>query len=174
MTKTAESINQSVIETRHYLHQHPEISDHEFKTTQYITERLEALGYRIITPEGLNTGVIAEIGQGHPVVALRSDIDALPIQETTGLPFASENDGVMHACGHDFHMASLLGAAELLADEKKSLNGTIRLIFQPAEETHVGAQEVVDAGGTKASMPFSVFIISLILRPEKLDYCQVV
>lgn len=149
MTKTAESINQNVIETRHYLHQHPEVSDHEFKTTQYITKRLESLGYRIVTPEELHTGVIAEIGQGRPVVALRSDIDALPIQETTGLPFASENDGVMHACGHDFHMASLLGAAELLADEKETLNGTIRLVFQPAEETHVGAQEVVEAGGAE-------------------------
>lgn len=131
--------------TRHYLHEHPELSDHEVETTKFITNKLKDLGYRIITPEGLKTGVVAELGHGHPVVALRADIDALPVQEKTGLPFASANDGVMHACGHDFHITSLLGAAK--AFTKTDFNGTIRLIFQPAEETHVGAQEVMDAGG---------------------------
>ncbi len=130
---------------RHYLHQHPELSDQEFATTKYLTEKLRELGYRIITPAGLKTGVIAEIGAGKPVIGLRSDIDALPIQEATGLDYASVNTGVMHACGHDFHMTALLGAAEKLAAEQ--LTGTVRLVFQPAEETHVGAQEVTDAGG---------------------------
>lgn len=145
MSELTEQVYEQAVKNRHYLHQHPEVSDKEFHTTKFITDYLKKLGYRIITPAGLNTGVIAEIGNGKPTVALRSDIDALPIQEQTGLDYASVNDGVMHACGHDFHMASLLGAAELLADEK--LDGTIRLVFQPAEETHVGAQEVVDAGG---------------------------
>lgn len=131
---------------RHYLHQHPELSDQEFATTQYLTDKLRDLGYRIITPTDLKTGVIAEIGVGKPVIGLRSDIDALPIQEVTNLSYASENDGVMHACGHDFHMTALLGAAERLAVEP-TLNGTVRIVFQPAEETHVGAQEVTAAGG---------------------------
>ncbi|KRK47278.1 metal-dependent amidase aminoacylase carboxypeptidase [Secundilactobacillus kimchicus JCM 15530] len=149
MTATQTDLETTIRETRHYLHQYPELSDHEVQTTAYLTKRLVALGYRIITPAGLRTGVIAEIGHGQPVVGLRSDIDALPIKEATGLTFSSENDGVMHACGHDFHMAALLGAAELLAGEAASLNGTIRLVFQPAEETHVGAQEVRDAGGVE-------------------------
>lgn len=147
MTVTEVQLEKTLKETRHYLHQHPEVSEHEVATTAYITQRLTELGYRIITPAGLPTGVIAEIGQGKPVVGLRSDIDALPITEETGLAFSSENEGVMHACGHDFHMASLLGAADLIAQDADSLNGTVRLVFQPAEETHVGAQQVKDAGG---------------------------
>ncbi|ATO44634.1 amidohydrolase [Loigolactobacillus coryniformis subsp. coryniformis] len=131
---------------RHYLHQHPELSDQEFATTKYLTEKLRELGYRIITPADLKTGVIAEIGSGKPVIGLRSDIDALPIQEATGLDYASANTGVMHACGHDFHMTALLGAAKRLAAEP-TLKGTVRMVFQPAEETHVGAQEVTAAGG---------------------------
>lgn len=141
------TLKDKVIDVRHYIHQHPELSDQEFETTKYITKYLSDLGYRIITPPGLKTGVIAEIGQGKPVVGLRSDIDALPILEATGLKYASVNKGVMHACGHDFHITSLLGAAEILAQEKDTLKGTIRLVFQPAEETHVGAQEVEEAGG---------------------------
>ncbi|KRL05334.1 amidohydrolase [Liquorilactobacillus oeni] len=142
-------LEKEIIQKRHFLHQHPEISDQEFTTTKFLTQELKKLGYRIITPSSLNTGVIAEIGKGQPIVGLRSDIDALPIEETTHLPFASQNTGVMHACGHDFHMAALLGAAVLLAAEKDSLGGTARLIFQPAEETHSGAQEVEAAGGIK-------------------------
>ena len=141
------TLKDKVIDVRHYIHQHPELSDQEFETTKYITKYLSDLGYRIITPPGLKTGVIAEIGQGKPVVGLRSDIDALPILEATGLKYASVNKGVMHVCGHDFHITSLLGAAEILAQEKDTLKGTIRLVFQPAEETHVGAQEVEEAGG---------------------------
>lgn len=141
------TLKDKVIDVRHYIHQHPELSDQEFETTKYITKYISDLGYRIITPPGLKTGVIAEIGQGKPVVGLRSDIDALPILEATGLKYASVNKGVMHACGHDFHITSLLGAAEILAQEKDTLKGTIRLVFQPAEETHVGAQEVEEAGG---------------------------
>ena len=94
----------------------------------------------------LKTGLIAEIGSGYPIIALRADIDALPIKEKTGLPYASDN-GAMHACGHDFHQTSLLGAAQLLKEREAGLKGTVRLIFQPAEENFQGAYQVIEAGG---------------------------
>ncbi|MDR1567712.1 MAG: amidohydrolase [Streptococcaceae bacterium] len=134
-------------EIRHYIHQHPELSSEEYQTTAFIKEKLTGWGIDVIdTP--LKTGVIAEIGNKSKgkTIALRADIDALPILEKTGLDFASENLGVMHACGHDFHQTSLLGAAKILKDNEEHLNGRIRLIFQPAEENHRGAREVVAAG----------------------------
>ena len=94
----------------------------------------------------LKTGVIAEIGSGQPIIALRADIDALPIIEKTGLAYASKN-GAMHACGHDFHQTSLLGAAQILKERKAEIKGTVRLIFQPAEENFQGAYQVIEAGG---------------------------
>ena len=132
-------------EIRHYLHQHPELSGQEYQTTAFLKDRLEGLGIRVLE-SGLKTGLIAEIGTGHPVVALRADIDALPIVEQTGLPYQSQNPGVMHACGHDFHQTSLLGAAALLKEKEAQLDGTVRLIFQPAEEISEGATEVLATG----------------------------
>ena len=132
-------------EIRHYLHQHPELSGQEYQTTAFLKDRLEGLGIRVLE-SGLKTGLIAEIGTGHPVVALRADIDALPIVEQTGLPYQSQNPGVMHACGHDFHQTSLLGAAALLKEKEDQLDGTVRLIFQPAEEIAEGATEVLATG----------------------------
>ena len=132
-------------EIRHYLHQHPELSGQEYQTTAFLKDRLEGLGIRVLE-SGLKTGLIAEIGTGHPVVALRADIDALPIVEQTGLPYQSQNPGVMHACGHDFHQTSLLGAASLLKEKEDQLDGTVRLIFQPAEEISEGATEVLATG----------------------------
>lgn len=132
-------------EIRHYLHQHPELSGQEYQTTAFLKDRLEGLGIRVLE-SGLKTGLIAEIGTGHPVVALRADIDALPIVEQTGLPYQSQNLGVMHACGHDFHQTSLLGAAALLKEKEAQLDGTVRLIFQPAEEISEGATEVLSTG----------------------------
>ena len=132
-------------EIRHYLHQHPELSGQEYQTTAILKDRLEGLGIRVLE-SGLKTGLIAEIGTGHPVVALRADIDALPIVEQTGLPYQSQNPGVMHACGHDFHQTSLLGAAALLKEKEDQLDGTVRLIFQPAEEISEGATEVLATG----------------------------
>ena len=136
---------QKLTQIRHYLHQHPELSGQEFKTTHFLRNHLEKLDIRILD-SGLKTGLIAEIGQGEPVIALRADIDALPILEKTELSYASQNQGVMHACGHDFHQASLLGAAELLKKMEKQLAGTVRLIFQPAEESSCGALEVLATG----------------------------
>lgn len=136
---------EELTEIRHYLHQHPELSGKEYQTTAFLKDRLEALGIRVLE-SGLKTGLIAEIGSGHPVVALRADIDALPIVEQTGLPYQSQNPGVMHACGHDFHQTSLLGAAALLKEKEDQLDGTVRLIFQPAEEISEGATEVLATG----------------------------
>ena len=130
---------------RHEIHQHPEISEREVETTAYLKKKISDLGIRILDSQ-LPTGLIAEIGQGQPIIALRADIDALPIKEKTGLAYASQNEA-MHACGHDFHQTSLLGAAELLKQREAELSGTVRLIFQPAEENFQGGHQVIAAGG---------------------------
>lgn len=130
---------------RHYLHQHPEVSEEEVATTAFLRDQLIQMGVRVLETD-LKTGLIAEIGQGQPIIALRADIDALPILEKTALPFASSN-GAMHACGHDMHMTSLLGAAQLLHQKEGDLKGTVRLIFQAAEEVSKGAYAVIEAGG---------------------------
>ena len=136
---------EELAEIRYYIHQHPELSGQEYQTTAFLKERLEELGIRILE-SGLKTGLIADIGTGQPVVALRADIDALPILEQTNLPYQSQHPGVMHACGHDFHQTSLLGAAALLKEKEDQLEGTIRLIFQPAEEISEGASDVLATG----------------------------
>ncbi|WP_425803880.1 amidohydrolase [Desulfitobacterium sp. Sab5] len=129
------------------LHKYPELSFKEFKTTQAIRQWLEEEGIDILDFP-LNVGVIAEI-RGNlpgPTLALRADIDALPIQEDSGIDYASQNEGVMHACGHDFHMASILGAALLLKEHRAELKGTVRFIFQPGEEATNGAQVTIETG----------------------------
>ena len=141
----SEGIYEKLREIRHYLHQHPEISENEFETTAFIKKHLKDLGIEPLAYP-LKTGVIAEIGSGQPIIALRADIDALPIIEKTGLAYASKN-GAMHACGHDFHQPSLLGAAQILKERKAEIKGTVRLIFQPAEENFQGAYQVIEAGG---------------------------
>ena len=141
----SEGIYEKLREIRHYLHQHPEISENEFETTAFIKKHLKDLGIEPLAYP-LKTGVIAEIGSGQPIIALRADIDALPIIEKTGLAYASKN-GAMHTCGHDFHQTSLLGAAQILKERKAEIKGTVRLIFQPAEENFQGAYQVIEAGG---------------------------
>ena len=141
----SEGIYEKLKEIRHYLHQHPEISENEFEPTAFIKKHLKDLGIEPLDYP-LKTGVIAEIGSGQPIIALRADIDALPIIEKTGLAYASKN-GAMHACGHDFHQTSLLGAAQILKEREAEIKGTIRLIFQPAEENFQGAYQVIEAGG---------------------------
>lgn len=134
-----------LIERFQWLHRHPELGFEEFKTTAYIKQVLAENGIR--TPEiGLPTGAIAVIGHGEPVIALRADIDALPIEEESHLPYASEHPGRMHACGHDFHTACMLGAAMLLKEREAELKGTVKVIFQPAEELAGGAKSVVATG----------------------------
>ncbi|GAB6928971.1 M20 peptidase aminoacylase family protein [Paenibacillus sp. JCM 10914] len=136
-----------LIEIRRHLHRFPELSNEEFETTRLIRGWLEEAGIRV-AEYPLDTGVIAEVGglQEGPIIALRADIDALPIQEETGLPFASTIPGKMHACGHDFHTAALIGTAYALKQREQELRGTVRLIFQPAEEKAKGAKQVIDSG----------------------------
>ena len=135
---------------RRDLHRHPELSNCEFKTAEYIESRLDEWG--IAHERTGQTGVYGEIrgalGDGR-TVALRADIDALPIDEETGVPYRSECPGVMHACGHDMHTASLLAAAKALQEHRDGFAGTVRLIFQPAEEIGGGVRAFVEAGKMK-------------------------
>ena len=138
------SVNDSVIEWRHHLHANPELGNREFKTSAYIAEHLQALGFDSVETGVAHTGVVGILKGGKPgkVVALRADMDGLPVTEKTGLPFAStvttewrgRETGVMHACGHDAHMAILMGVAEVLAGMRDQIPGTVKFIFQPAEE----------------------------------------
>lgn len=132
---------------RRDLHRFPELSMQESETAAKVAEQLEKLGYKLRTGVG-GHGIVADLDTGSPGkrVALRADMDALPIQEESGEPFASERPGVMHACGHDAHTAMLLGAARLLAASKDELQGSVRLLFQSAEEINRGARLMIEEG----------------------------
>ena len=144
----ARSILPEMAALRRELHRHPELSGEEHQTLALITSRLDALRIPYITYE--NGGVCAMIGKGGRAIGLRGDIDALPVQEATGLSYASEVPGVMHACGHDMHTAILLGAAQLFKSMEEELPCMVKLFFQPAEET-VGGAEVMVRGGCMAN-----------------------
>ena len=137
----AEDYEQYIIERRRFYHACPELSGHEKNTRAFIKADLEALGIKDIRELEGCYGMTAAIhgSRKGKIVGLRTDIDALPVRECTGLPFASNNDGVMHACGHDNHIAMLLGAAKILNAIKEELCGDVRLIIQPSEETATGA-----------------------------------
>ncbi|MGW5951500.1 M20 peptidase aminoacylase family protein [Bacillus mycoides] len=147
MASIPDQLTEKLISIRRHLHENPELSYEEFETTKAIKNWLDEANITIID-SNLETGVIAEISgnKNGPVVALRADIDALPIQEETDLPYTSKIQGKMHACGHDFHTAAIIGAAYLLKEKESSLNGTVRLIFQPAEESSNGACKIIEAG----------------------------
>ncbi len=132
MLSKSKALQEQMTIYRHEFHRDPEVGFHEYHTSSKIAEILESLGIHVRRNVG-KTGVVAEIGSGLPLVALRADMDALPLQEDNQTDYASQNPGVMHACGHDAHCAILLGVAHLLANEK-SIPGTVRLLFQPAEE----------------------------------------
>jgi amidohydrolase len=146
----AKEVEAKVIEWRRYLHQNPELSNREVKTGAYIAEYLKTLGLKVQTGVA-HTGVVGllETGKPGPVIALRADMDALPVTERNSLPFASkvkttfnaQETGVMHACGHDTHVAMLMGVAEVLTKNKADLKGTIKFIFQPAEEGSPDGEE---------------------------------
>lgn len=151
ITEQARRLQDQVVAWRHRFHAHPELSWEEVETTRTIASLLEEMGYEEIrTGYGGETGVTAELNADKPGrrIALRADIDALPIREEAEVDYASQNDGVMHACGHDAHIAMLLGAAKLLAAMKDDIPGRIRLIFQPSEEypTRSGADHMVREG----------------------------
>lgn len=152
MNFAAEALEQEsyVIKLRRYFHEHPELAFLEYETTKKIGEELEKMN---IKPHFFDdmTGCYAIIGEANPAkkqktVALRADIDALPVEEKTGLPYKSCTPGVMHACGHDCHAAMLLGAAKLLKNHEKELKGRVKLIFQAAEESCHGAEYYVEKG----------------------------
>ena len=154
LDQRVQAVLPSLVETYRTLHAAPELSMQEAKTSAFLAERLRELGYEVTYPFGRYTdpaatcyGVVAVLrnGQG-PTVLVRSDMDGLPVAEQTGLPYASRNAGVMHACGHDVHMTTLLGTARLLADLKSKWRGTVMLIGQPAEEVVKGAEGMLAAG----------------------------
>jgi len=163
-----DSVMPQVVEWRRDFHQHPELGNREFRTAEIIADQLRALGMEVQT-EVAHTGVVGILrgGRAGPVVALRADMDALPVQEMVDLPFAStvrtqyngQDVGVMHACGHDNHMAILLGAATALAEIRDELPGTVMFIFQPAEE---GAPEG-EEGGAELMLKEGLFAT---LRPD--------
>ncbi|KMY48310.1 M20 metallopeptidase family protein [Peribacillus loiseleuriae] len=136
-----------LIEIRRHLHMNPEISNKEFETTKRLNEWLEEFGISQI-PTDLKTGTAARVAgkQQGPTIALRADIDALPIQEESNLPFRSKIDGVSHMCGHDVHTTIALGAAIILQELSETLPGNVRILFQPAEETEGGAVSLIEAG----------------------------
>ena len=146
-----QAIEPKVIEWRRDIHENPELSNREFRTAAKVADHLRALGLDEVETEIAHTGVVGTLvgGKPGPVIALRADMDALPVREQTGLPFASQAKGeyngeevyVMHACGHDTHVAMLMGAAEILAQHRDRLAGTVKFIFQPAEEGAPAGEE---------------------------------
>ena len=159
----ATKIEPQLIEARRWFHQHPELSNREEKTSAEIARRLEAMGYEVQTGVA-HHGVVAVLKGAlpGPVVAWRSDIDALPIQEQVDVPYRSTNDGVMHACGHDIHTTVGLGAAEVLMELRDQLHGTVKFIFQPAEEgapvgEEGGASLMIAEGVLEHPMPDAIF-----------------
>jgi amidohydrolase len=154
VSKQAKKINNKVVEWRHHIHQNPELSNREFKTGEYIAAHLKSLGLEVKTGVA-KTGVVGilKTGRPGPVVGMRADMDALPVVERVDVPFKStvkttylgNEVGVMHACGHDTHVAMLMGAAEVLTGMKDQLKGTIVFVFQPAEEGAPPGEE----GGAK-------------------------
>lgn len=146
MLMQAQAYKDELIHMYRQLHRIPEIAHQEVQTNRYIRAQLDELGISYLTPAENITIAVIDSGKAGATVGLRCDTDALPVTEETGLPFASENAGVMHACGHDAHIVNGLGAAKLLKDHLDQWQGKVKLIFQPAEEGEAGAQDVIRTG----------------------------
>ena len=146
LIKESKSLESYIIDTRRHIHMHPETGFEEVETAKFIEKELHNIGYT--TEKVAKTGIIATLDTGKEglVVALRADMDALNVSEENDVPYKSKNPGKMHACGHDSHVAMLLGAAKILFDNKEYLSGTIKLIFQPAEEGGGGGKMIVEEG----------------------------
>jgi amidohydrolase len=144
----AQQMHGSLVKQRRDFHMHPELSNREVRTSKVIAERLKALGFDDIRTGVSNTGIVALLkgGKPGPIVAIRADMDALPIEETMDVPYKSENKGVKHACGHDVHMTVALGTAELLSRMRNEIAGGVKFVFQPAEE---GPPEGEDSGAVR-------------------------
>ena len=181
----AAQLADKVIAWRRDIHQNPELSNREFRTGKLVADHLAALGFDDIRTGVAHTGVVAVLkgGRPGPVVALRADMDALPVTEATGLAFAStatatykgQDVGVMHACGHDAHVAILMGTAALLAGMRDEIPGTVKVIFQPAEESPPpgedgGARMMIDQGALQNPVPDAIF--ALHVTPGDLDSVQ--
>jgi len=178
LDKAADSVLPRVVTWRRDLHARPELGNQEVRTSAFLAEQLRSLGYEVRTGVA-KTGIVAILkgGKPGPVVALRADMDALPVTEETGLPFASKEHGqyngrevgLMHACGHDFHMSMLLGAAEVLAGMKADLPGTVKLVFQPAEEgvpgEPGGAEVMVEEGALENPKVDAIFGLHVGVTP---------
>ena len=152
LRRDAEALEKTLVSDRRHLHQNPELSFEEVQTSAFVQERLRDLNIPFTSGIG-GYGVVANL-QGHspgPVVALRADMDALPIQEANEVPYASKVPGVMHACGHDVHTASLLGVAALLRSRTQEFSGTVRFLFQPAEEKLPGGASLMIRDGALAN-----------------------
>lgn len=148
-----------VVDSRRHLHAHPELSYQEYNTARFVSEKLKSFGIEV-TDGIATTGLIAEIRGRNPQkksVALRADMDALPIQESNDVPYKSKVSGVMHACGHDVHTASLLGTAKILNTVRDQFEGTVRVLFQPGEEkTPGGASYMIRDGALKNPQPTGI------------------
>jgi len=153
----SKSVMDEVVELRRHFHRHPEVSFSEQETSVKISERLRELGLEV-QPCPTETGAVAVLDTGRPgkTVMLRADIDALPILEESGVGFKSESDGHMHACGHDTHIAMMLGTARTLVDHIWDLNGRFLFVFQPAEEIVCGAKAMIAGGLLESHHPDAV------------------
>jgi amidohydrolase len=167
MLDQAKKLQDKLVAYRHDFHKNPEVGFNEFRTSAKVSETLTSLGCRVRRNVG-KTGIVAELGESQPVIAIRADMDALPLQEDNQVEYASQIPGVMHACGHDAHTAILLGVAELLAMEDK-LPGTVRFFFQPAEEVaddegFSGAQRMIQDGAMdgEVGMTLALHVSSLL------------
>lgn len=158
VTEIINDLSPKLIDLRRDLHAHPELSFEEHRTAQVIADRLDQLGCEVRRGVG-GTGVVGLLrgGRAGKTVGLRADIDALPIVEANDVGYRSVSEGVMHACGHDGHVAGLLGAAEALAAVRESLHGDVLLIFQPAEERAGGARPMIAAGALANPRPDAIF-----------------
>jgi carboxypeptidase Ss1 len=167
LEREVRELEPEIIKVRRELHENPELSYQEAETSKLVAEKLRKLGFEVKTGVGGTKGVLGILkgSKEGKVVGLRADMDALPVTEEVDLPFKSKNVGVMHACGHDTHVAMLLGAAELLAKHKDELHGTVKLFFQPAEEHggRGGAKPMIEAGvmeNPKVDYVFGLHIVS--------------